>query len=50
METLIILLALITVAVPALTEAAVAATHVFAGGEWAREGVVKAGILNSRTI
>src|SRR6266852_8122153 len=50
MDTLIILLALTTVAVPTLTEAAVAATHVFAGGEWAREGVVKAGILNSRTI
>ena len=37
METLIILLALTTVAVPALTEAAVAATHVFAGGGWARQ-------------
>jgi hypothetical protein len=36
METLIILLALTTVAVATLTEAAVAATHVFAGGEWAR--------------
>ena len=49
METLIILLALTTVAVPTLTEAAVAATRVFAGGEWAPEGVVKADILNSRT-
>jgi hypothetical protein len=33
METLIIVLALTTVAVPILTEAVVAATHVFAGGE-----------------
>ncbi len=50
METLIILLALTTVAIPTLTGAAVAATHVYAGGEWAREGVAKAGILNSRII
>jgi hypothetical protein len=34
MEMLIILLALTTIAIPALTEAA-AATHVFAGGEGA---------------
>jgi hypothetical protein len=34
METLIILLALTTIAIPALTEAAVAAAHVFPGGEW----------------
>ena len=38
METLIILLALTTIAVPALTEAAIAATHVFPAGEWARAG------------
>ena len=37
MDTLIILLALSTVAIPVLTEAAIAAIHMFAGGEWAPE-------------
>jgi hypothetical protein len=40
MDTLMILLALTTVAVPALTEAAVAAIHIFAGDEWAPDGAV----------
>ena len=47
METLIILLTLITVAVPALTEAAVVATHVPADGEWAREGAVNPQFVNN---
>jgi hypothetical protein len=38
METLIILVALATVAIPALTEAAVAAPRLFAGHELARKG------------
>ena len=38
MDTLFILLALSTVAIPVLTEVAVAAIHMFAGGEWAADG------------
>jgi hypothetical protein len=37
MDTLFILVALSTVAIPVLTEAAVAAIHMFAGGERARQ-------------
>ena len=48
METLIILLALSTVAIPVLTEAAVAAIHMFAGGERVPDGEREGGILKSQ--